>query len=116
MVPLLVTSANRNEVIIARSHPRIKNPFLMNLVYRKPATPKAKIMSKGIEYIIDNGVKLKFVHGNLMIEKIPIAVKQIVKVNRNFTRADFAVCLFLLIKMLYRLLSQIIPNEEKNIT
>jgi hypothetical protein len=103
-------------MIIARSHPRIKNPFLMNLVYRRPATPKAKMTSKGIEYIIDNGVKLKFVHGNLMMEKMPIAVKQIVKVNRNFIRADFAVCLPLVVNMLYRLLSQIIPNAEKNST
>ena len=79
-VQLLVTSPYVNDNSMAISHPRIKKPFFMNRVCLKPATPNPKMRSKGIAYIIERGVKLKFVHGILNIEKMPIAVRPIINV------------------------------------
>ena len=113
-VQLLVTSPYVNDSSMAISHPRIKKPFFMNLVCLKPATPNPKMRSKGKEYIIERGVKLKFVQGILNIEKMPIAVIHIINVIENFARQELTVSSSLSKKILNLLFNQMIPKDEKN--
>ena len=113
-VQLLVTNPYVNDNSMAISHPRIKKPFFMNRVCLKPATPNPKMRSKGIEYIIERGVKLKFVHGILNIEKMPIVVRPIINVMENFTMQELAVASFLSTNIVNLLFNQMIPNDKKN--
>ena len=76
------------------------------------ANPKTR--SSGIEYRIDNGVKLKFVQGSFAREKKPMIERQIIIVKENLNMADFTDGCFRTINKLSFLFSQIMPNIKKN--